>query len=62
MTGTRAPLFVIPVTSTSSEPIMKSMWTSLALILGTSAGSAIGLEYASPSARWLAAFSSSSVE
>ena len=32
MTVTRAPLFVIPVTSTSSEPIMKSMCTSLALI------------------------------
>ena len=40
---------------------MKSMCTALALMCGTSAGSAIGAEYASPSARWLAAFSSSNV-
>src|SRR5205085_631487 len=58
--GTRPPSLRLPVTVTSSEPIMKSMWTALALMRAMSAASATGAEYASPSARWLAAFSSSS--
>ena len=40
---------------------MKSMCTTLSLMRGRSESSPTGAEYASPSARWLAAFSSSSV-
>jgi len=48
------------VTATSSEPIMKSMWITLLLIRSRSSGPT-DVAYALPSARWLAAFSSSSV-
>ena len=40
--GISSPPRVTPLTTTSSEPIMKSTWISLSLIRGRSAGSAIG--------------------
>ena len=50
----------MPVTVTSSLPIMKSMWIALVLMRSRSSSST-ATAYALPNARWLAAFSSSSV-
>ena len=60
-TGTRSPSRVIPSTSSSFEPIMKSTWMSLLFARAWSASSSSGNVYAFPSAMWLAAFSSSRV-
>ena len=51
----------MPVTATSLDPIMKSMWSSLRLMCGRSGSSSTVKSSPSPSAMWLAAFSSSSV-
>ena len=60
-TGTRSPSRVMPSTSTSLLPIMKSTWMSLTFTRSRSASSSTGNVYALPSATWLAAFSSSRV-
>ncbi len=56
-----SPARVIPVTSTSGAPIMKSMCSELAFTRSRSPSSSTANENPEPSAMWLAAFSSSRV-
>ncbi len=60
-TGTRSPAAVMPSTSSSGEPIMKSMCVRARRSRGRRARSSTRNGKPLPSAMWLAAFSSSSV-